>query len=108
MTLISISEQSTTDDGWTATVAFDNGPRRTIRVRDPFSPAEEKRLEWYFEQHIRFPFTDGVKAQEAAQSVTAYGTHLFEQVFSADHEIYRSYANTREQGIVLKDYIYPP
>jgi hypothetical protein len=52
-----------------------------VKITDPFTPQEEKLLEWYFEDWITFPFTDITKAEEAAVSVQTYGIRLFQQVF---------------------------
>jgi len=68
--------------------------RRVIRFRR----REEARLEWYFEQHLRFPFTDQVEAQAAAASVTAYGEALFKHVF-ADADAYARYKEALQSGV---------
>jgi len=72
MTLITIRETAPFNQSPNAIVSFD---RREfpITVIDPFSDEEEKRLEWYFEEHLKFPFVDKVKAEQAAQSVTTSG-----------------------------------
>ncbi len=59
ITLIEIRErEQIADDEFSAEVVFDHGAPYPITVKDPFTEAEERRLEWYFEQHLRFPFTD--------------------------------------------------
>jgi tetratricopeptide (TPR) repeat protein len=68
-------------NGFEAIVAI-AGAEFAITVSDPFAQSEEKRLEWYFEQWIQCPFTDGTIAERAAASVRSYGENLFEQVFS--------------------------
>lgn len=98
MTLITIRERSAEGEGFHASLAFDNGPEFSAFVRDPFSPEEESRLEWYFEEHLRFPFADRVRAREAAESVQEYGEILFEQVF-ADRDAYAEYRDAVSQGI---------
>ncbi len=65
-------------------------PAPPISVSDPFSAAEEERLQWYFEEWLSFPFTGQVKAAEAAASVQMYGEALFEQVFQ-DRRVYSQY-----------------
>ena len=67
-------------------------------MSDPFSAKEEKRLEWYFEEHLRFPFTNQIMAEAAAASIVPYGTALFDQVF-ADRRAYSAYAAARSQGV---------
>jgi hypothetical protein len=67
MTLIAIRERAGGPDGTNATLSFDGGPEYPVTVRDPFTgTAEEARLEWYFEEHLRFPFVKDVEAREAA------------------------------------------
>jgi tetratricopeptide (TPR) repeat protein len=59
-------------------------------LRDPFTAKDEARLAWYFEEHLRFPFTKQVRAREATASLISYGEALFRQIF-ADHNAYASY-----------------
>lgn len=58
------------------------GSEFEITVSDPFAEQDEKLLEWYFEQWIQFPFSDGTIAKRAADSVRSYGENLFNQVFA--------------------------
>jgi tetratricopeptide (TPR) repeat protein len=81
-TRVTISGRSVTEAGDPATVRFNDGPPYSIIVKLPFSEAQERELEWYFEQHLMFPFTDTIRARDAAASLTAYGEALFQQVFS--------------------------
>ena len=96
MTHISIREQTTTDAN--ALLIFDHGEQYPITITDPFSEGEEERLEWYFEQHLCSPFTQQVRAREAAESVTAYGEALFRQVF-ADPDAYARYKAALQSGV---------
>lgn len=82
MTLISIREQPNGPDGSNATLSFDGEGVYPITVTPPFSDEEEARLEWYFEQHLQFPFTQQVRARNAAASIASYGEALFTQVFA--------------------------
>ena len=63
-----------------------NGTRLGAKVADPFARDQkddrEARLEWYFEQWLRFPMLDTKKAAAAAASVHDYGDALFEQLFA--------------------------
>lgn len=97
MTLITIREGSTKPNA-NATLLFDGGEESPIRVSDPFSDEQEKRLAWYFEEHLQFPFTHQVKAQHAAASVAEYGHALFNQIF-ADRQAYARYTQARANGI---------
>jgi tetratricopeptide (TPR) repeat protein len=99
MTHISIRERGTGHDGdMNAVVIFDHGEEYPIIITDPFTEGEEKRLEWYFEEHLRFPFTHQVRAQEAASSISAYGEALFNQVF-ADRKAYARYHAALQVGV---------
>ena len=85
MTLITIRQADAADVQeqaiFQAVVSFDHGPEHQISLQDPFEPKQEDLLEWYFEQHLRFPFTDQKTASQVAQSITEYGEKLFGQVF---------------------------
>jgi len=83
MSLITIHEiPNAPAEGPNAVVSFDGGPEHPVTVRDPFGGDEEALLAWYFEEHLRFPFTRQVDARTAAKSIAAYGEALFKQVFS--------------------------
>jgi tetratricopeptide (TPR) repeat protein len=101
MSTITIRERSGVADGPNAEVLFDGGDAFEITVTNPFSPEEEKRLEWYFEEHLRFPFTRTVEAQEAARSVETYGEALFNQVF-ADPEAYARYKGISQNELAIE------
>jgi len=104
MGLITIREQSIAAHKTTgvvtatATMSFDHGPEYTITMSDPFSKEEETELEWYFEEHLRYPFLNQVRAQQAAESITRYGERLFEQVF-ADQDSYAEYKQRIQSGL---------
>ena len=98
MTLVSIREQVGTSDGPNATLSFNHGEAFSLTISDPFSEQQEKLLEWYFEEHVRFPFTGQAEAQKAAQSITAYGEALFKQVF-ADRRTYVLYQEALQAGV---------
>jgi tetratricopeptide (TPR) repeat protein len=82
MPLITIAQKGSTASGFEAELIIEN-TRFAIQVSDPFvgDVQQEKWLEWYFEEWIRFPFTNTVRAEKAAKSVRQYGEALFEQVF---------------------------
>src|SRR6266567_9456359 len=98
MAVIRIREISGSSDGSSAVVSFDHGEEYSITIKDPFSKAEEQQLEWYFEEHLRFPFTRKVQAKAAAGSVITYGEALFEQVF-ADRKAYVAYEQRLQAGL---------
>ena len=100
MALITIEEISSQEQQWSASVSFNNGPRYPATIHDPFSPEQENELEWYFEEHLRFPFTNQVKAQRAATSIQIYGEHLFNQIF-ADRQAYSTYKGCLQAGLSI-------
>jgi CHAT domain len=99
MATIRIREHSEVIDGFQARVSFNNGPEYAITVKKPFTDEEEDQLEWYFEKYLRFPFTDQVKAREAATSITRYGELLFQQVFEENHKINFPYKTAVQAGL---------
>ena len=99
MAVIRIREIPGSPNGSSAVVSFDHGEEYPIAIKDPFSTTdEEKQLEWYFEEHLRFPFTRKVQAKAAADSVITYGETLFKQVF-ADPEAYVAYKQRLQAGL---------
>src|SRR5437763_16087731 len=98
MPLIRIQERPGGSYGSNAIVSFNNGPEYPITVNDPFKEKEEQELEWYFEEHLEFPFTKKVRAQNAAASITTYGETLFKQVF-VDLDIYSEYRDILITGL---------
>ncbi|MDQ2904681.1 MAG: CHAT domain-containing protein [Chloroflexota bacterium] len=99
MTLISIRERSRGAEGnFTATVSFEGRGEYAAEIRDPFSEEEEGLLEWYFEEHLSFSFTNQETAKEAAASIAPYGENLFKQVF-ADAEAHATYRECTKDGL---------
>ena len=94
MPVITIREEGKTDTGFQATLKFEAGEYQ-ITMTDPFTPREEKRLEWYFEEWLVYPMLDTVKAEEAVTSVKTYGERLFQQVFQASIKAYSEYDKLR-------------
>ena len=94
MPVIIIREERKTDNGFEVCLSFD-GAEYSVSVTEPFTPKEEKELEWYFEDWVRFPFTDTTIAQRAANSIRSYGESLFQQVFQADVNAYSAYRQLR-------------
>ena len=98
-TVIRIQEKSAKKNGFQATVSIDGGPQYPITVRDPFEKKQEDELEWYFEKHLRFPFTQTVRAKDAATSLTTYGETLFKQVFQENPDVYAEYKALLKIGL---------
>jgi len=80
MELIEIREDSGRADG--AVLRID-GYDYPVMVTSPFDAEKLGELDWYFEQHLYFPFTDQVRARQAGDSITAYGEALFRQLFAS-------------------------
>ena len=99
--LISIQEQERPKkrNGWNAIVRFNNGAQHHITISNPFSKAEDEELEWYFEEHLEFPFTKKVRARNAAVSITTYGEALFKQVFEKDPRVLVAYKTSVQAGL---------
>jgi tetratricopeptide (TPR) repeat protein len=93
---IAIREQQPTDKGFAAVLSFDDRTEYQLEITDPFSPQEEKELEWYFQEWLLSPLTDTAKAKRAAQSIATYGKSLFKQVFHVDFNAYSQYHQLRE------------
>jgi hypothetical protein len=68
MATICIQERAGGTDEFQATISFNNGPEYALTINNPFAQEEDDQLAWYFERYLRFPFTDKVKAREAAGS----------------------------------------
>ena len=98
MPLIRIQERPESPDGSNAIVSFNNGPEYHITIKNLFEEQQEQELEWYFEEHLEFPFTKKVRAQNAATSITTYGETLFKQVFG-DPDIYAEYRDLLKAGL---------
>ena len=100
MTLIRVAEQAREADGsFRARVSFQDGGDYDVTVADPLDAAQEARLAWYFEEHLRYPFLDREVAGRAVADLRECGEALFSQVFgdSAAAE-YRSWAGRSFDG----------
>jgi hypothetical protein len=98
-TVIRIQEQAEQEGQFHTAISFNHGPEYPITVRDPFEKKQEQELEWYFEDHLRFPFTNQVRAKEAAASIAAYGEALFTQVFRDNPDVYAEYKSLLKTGL---------
>jgi tetratricopeptide (TPR) repeat protein len=96
MTVITIREAE--GHGRNAELHFEHGETFPLTIQDPFIPEEEQRLAWYFEEHLRFPFTNQDIAAQAAASIRSYGEALFNQVF-ADRRAYARYQTIIAAGL---------
>ncbi len=100
------NEPSTTKGEFNAMLSFDHGSEYPIRVSDPFAGTDqEATLEWYFEEWLTFPFTNTVKAENAAASVRSYGEALFAQVFKGNADAYADYRVALNNGDLRDSHI---
>ena len=69
-------------------------------VRDPRANDHSARLDWYFAEHIRFPFLDEQAAYDAEERIKEVGKALFDQIFGAlaHREIGMLYEKLKNQG----------
>ena len=98
MTLISIRERGVYHTGPVIEIDGQQHPIPNA-IRAPFGEQEEAQLEWYFEQHLRFPFTNQVKAATAAASIATYGQALFKQVLGDNADAYADYRAATRAGL---------
>ncbi len=103
-TLITITERSSTDHGFTAELAFNHHRRYQITITPPFDANEESHLAWYFEKYLAFPFTETVRFEQVGNSIKNYGQDLFQQVFQAPdaYDAYSDYRDALKTGFTLE------
>lgn len=97
MSVISIRERGITSSSPVVAIDGQEYPLANP-ITPPFDEKAEAQLEWYFEEHLRFPFTNQVRAQTAATSIGRYGETLFEQLFG-DRRAYGRYQTALQAGI---------
>ncbi|MCP4105041.1 MAG: tetratricopeptide repeat protein [Desulfobacteraceae bacterium] len=90
MPTVRIRQTGYEENRFEAVVTINDEGEHPTTITDPFSKQEEKELEWYFEEYLKFPFVDKVRFENAAKSVTRYGESLFRQVFR-DPDLYAEY-----------------
>ena len=73
MPLITIREIAALNESDNVVLSIDGQGEFKATIKVPFANAQERELEWYFEEHLRFPFTGQVRAQQAAKSIQEYG-----------------------------------
>ncbi len=98
MPTLTLRHQQTTESGFAATLNIDGQSQYPVTVSDPFTEQQERELEFYFEQWIRFPFDNQTIAERAAASVQTYGEALFQQIF-ADPDAYSDYRQACRHGL---------
>ena len=95
---ITIREKSKDGETFNIAVSFNNGPEYSVSIKDPFDLETERLFEWYFEEYLKFPFIDTVKAGKAAIAINDYGKDLFEQIFG-DRKIFSEYGKFKDSGL---------
>jgi hypothetical protein len=95
---IQLGERSVRPDGSLVirVVYVAEGVEYEVAVTDPGSADDEELLSWYFERHLRYPFLDWDRRQEAVRTLREYGMSLFTQVF--DGEVGDLYRAARRRG----------
>ncbi|MDB9538038.1 hypothetical protein PN451_19740 [Dolichospermum planctonicum CS-1226] len=97
MSVITIREQEQTATEFVASLSFRDGEydiEYDIIITDPFTPQEERELEWYFEEWLVYPMVDKIRAERAKDSVKTYAKRLFDQVFQ-NRQAYSKYQQLR-------------
>lgn len=85
MTVIRLRELTQGDNGdFLIRVSFDDGAEYQVTVTDPADEVIENNISWYFEEHLRYPFLDKDKEQDAVSQIAEYGQSLFRQVFGGE------------------------
>jgi hypothetical protein len=99
MPTITLREVGSTDPGFDAELIFEGRSPYPLTITNPFAstPTYEELLEWYFEEWIKFPFTDRVLKQQAEAQIAHYGQNQFEQVFGANLDAYSDYRELRDR-----------
>ena len=103
MMIITLEQQSlaTEQAPFQAMLRFPHGSAYAVTITPPFSTKEENELAWYFEQYLKHPYMDQVRAAQAAKSVQQYGESLFKQVF-ANPDAYGDYRDALRSGFELQ------
>ena len=96
MTVIRIRELGQANEAFRVLVSFDDEAEYEVQVSDPADMDIEENLAWYFEKHLRYPFLDKDKQDQAVREITAYGESLFGQVFGG--QAYHDYLNLRAES----------
>jgi len=96
MTVIRIRELGHQDQAFRVRVSFDDDAEYQVSVTDPADETTEENLAWYFEEHLRYPFLDKDKEEQAVQQIAEYGESLFLQVFGG--EANHDYRNLRAES----------
>ncbi len=105
-----VGREGTEQDTFPVTVAFPNGNKYKVPVKNPFAGDGDvdgdpgARLHWYFDRYVEFPIIQKEKAARAEKSIEDYGESLYEQLFS-DRKAYADWmeltSGTRPVRIVL-------
>jgi tetratricopeptide (TPR) repeat protein len=100
--MITLTERvRSADGGFEVAVGFEGGGEHLVTVADPLAgnPDGERLLAWYFEEHLRYPFLDRDREQEAVLLLADYGSGLFAQVFEASSDCLYEFRRVRDAGL---------
>jgi hypothetical protein len=78
MAVIRIREQGVAENGFEVSLEINGQDYGRVIVRAPFAidPQKDADLTWYFENWLRMPFVDTLRAERSAASVREYGVSL--------------------------------
>jgi tetratricopeptide (TPR) repeat protein len=96
MPVIQIRERGSIENSIELDLVIDGQDYGRVTVSSPFAtePQKDADLTWYFEEWLKMPLLEKVRAERAAHSVREYGESLFSQVFG-DRDAYGAYAHLK-------------
>lgn len=65
---------------FSAEIRLNSNPPTPITITDPNTPKMEREWEWYFEEWLKYPFINQVRAQQTVEKIREYGESLFVQL----------------------------
>jgi hypothetical protein len=103
--ILIVERQKLANGNFEIELSFNDNQVYTLVVNNPFSAKKEQQLEQYFEEYLRFPFTDEVTYQQIATSIIEYGEFLFQQIFQTRPEISQTYQQISQSGQIKVEII---
>lgn len=86
------------ETGINATASFNHEGEYSFTLTLPFTAEDEAKLEWYFEEHLQFPFTQEVKARKQQLLVLRLMAKHCSIVF-ADRQAFAEYKAALQSGV---------
>lgn len=59
------------------------GELHDLVLKDPLSAKDQEEFDWFFQQHVKFPLTDTVRAAKVVEAIKDYGQSLYRQTIGA-------------------------